>query len=201
MKRAGIYKILNPNGLIYIGQSTNIDNRLLNYKTDNKTYNSPIRQSMRRHGFNNHVFEILHECEISMLDQMEKYYINLYDSFNNGLNFTSGGKKGYIGSVETYKKVSQSLLGKKRPEYVINKIKETKRNNPVVVSNETRKLMSKKAKGNSSHSKKVKVTIGFEHAIFNSLKESSIALNVTREYLSRFVNGLASHPDFKIQYI
>jgi group I intron endonuclease len=201
MKKIGVYKIVSPEGLVYIGQSANLHKRLLNYKTDNKSYNSPIRQSIRKHGFDNHIFEILQECEKSMLDQIEKHYINSYDSFNNGLNFTSGGKVGYIGSPETYKKVSESLKGKQRTFDVRQKISQSHLSNSYIITNQTRFLMSESAKGNSSHSKKVKVTIGFEYAIFNSLKESAIALNITREYLSRFVNGLILHPDFKIEYI
>jgi len=197
----GIYKITNPKGLIYIGQSKNLHNRFINYKSDNVNYKSAIRQSIKKYGYESHKFEILEQCDKCNLDVLEKKYIIYHDSFNNGLNYTTGGKNGFKGKLETYEKISQSLKGRKRPEYVINKILETKRNNPVIVSKETRLKMSLKSKGNKSHCKKVKVTIGFYYAVFNSLKESANALNLTRTYLSRFINNNVIHPDFKIEYI
>jgi group I intron endonuclease len=197
----GIYKITNPLGLIYIGQSKNLNNRFLNYRYTNKNYKSAIRESLKKYGYNNHKFEVLEECDINDLNKLEIKYIKLYDSFKNGLNCTSGGIKQYQTDSETYKKISTLLKGKKRPDYVIDKIKETKRNNPIIVSNDTKLKMSLKAKGNKSHCKKVKVTIGFYHAIYNSLNESSKELRLTRARLSKFVNNHETHRDFKIEYI
>ena len=42
-------------------------------------------------------FESLH----LKLDELERFYINKYDSYNNGYNSTTGGSSGWIASEET----------------------------------------------------------------------------------------------------
>ena len=75
----GIYKITNPNNEIYVGQSTNIENRwnkdykTLRCKTQPKLYNS-----LKKYGPENHKFEIVEECVIEQLLMRETYYKNLY---------------------------------------------------------------------------------------------------------------------------
>ncbi len=70
----GIYKITNPKGEIYVGQSTNLEQREDNYrllacKNQKKIYNSLIE-----YGWNNHSFNIIEECSVSLLNERERYW-------------------------------------------------------------------------------------------------------------------------------
>jgi len=86
----GIYKITNPVGEVYIGQSTNILKRFYSHKLN---YGGlKLKESIKKYGFENHTFELKEECEKHLLSEREKFYINLYDSINKGLNIR-GDKK------------------------------------------------------------------------------------------------------------
>ena len=113
MKICGIYKITSPTNCIYIGQSINILRRWNEYsKLKGCGKNSRLLNSLAKYGFENHKFEVLHQCKIEELDNYEIYYIKLFDSFNteHGLNLHSGGSN-HIISTETRKKQSESHLG------------------------------------------------------------------------------------------
>ena len=55
--------------------------------------------------------ETLEECEEEKLDERERYYINLFSSYDNGYNLTLGGQDG-IGSLKTFsiEEVEAALL-------------------------------------------------------------------------------------------
>ena len=117
MKLTGIYKITSPTGKIYIGQSVNIKNRFKQYKyiSNNKIIGPKLYNSLKKHGFENHQFEIIEECIIEQLNGKEIYwkkhilesvgweqvlFCELYDR--------GGGPK----SEQTRLKTSLSLKGK-----------------------------------------------------------------------------------------
>lgn len=93
IKICGIYKITNPNGKIYIGQSINIHKRWLSYKGIRCKTQIKLLNSLKKYGVDNHKFEILQECLPEELNKLEKYYVDLYQTFNcdNGLNLKDGG--------------------------------------------------------------------------------------------------------------
>jgi|LakMenEpi03Aug12_release.lakeMendotaPanAssembly.Ray.scaffolds.fasta_scaffold314102_2 group I intron endonuclease len=107
----GIYKITNPNNEIYVGQSTNIENRwnkdykTLRCKTQPKLYNS-----LKKYGPENHKFEIVEECVIEQLLMRETYYKNLYKVLEvPSLCCRTDGRFGHM-SQETKDKISEGLL-------------------------------------------------------------------------------------------
>ena len=57
----GIYKITNPKGEVYIGQSTNIQKRFLMHRNSEENGKSKCSKSFFEYGFNNHKFEIIFE--------------------------------------------------------------------------------------------------------------------------------------------
>lgn len=72
------------------------------------SYNTLLSKAFRKYGINNFTFEILEECESSLLDEKETYYINLYNSLQpNGYNMTPGGDNRNIGNKLTYEQVKQ----------------------------------------------------------------------------------------------
>lgn len=84
----GIYKITSPSNKIYIGQSIDLDKRIKEYK---KVYNCKsqtiLYNSLKKHGIENHIFEIVCECEISELNDKERYYQDFFDcTGNKGMN-------------------------------------------------------------------------------------------------------------------
>lgn len=74
----GIYKITNPRGEVYIGQSRNIVGRLRIHR--NSKTKSSISQSIQKYGFYNHKAEVLivlkDGCSVKSLDFFEKHYIS-----------------------------------------------------------------------------------------------------------------------------
>lgn len=100
MATCGIYKITNLiNGHCYIGQSYNIEDRWAKEKNrafnpNAKEYNTPRSQAFRKYGLENFSFEILEECNISELNEKEKFYIKKYNSYFEGYNATTGGQNG-----------------------------------------------------------------------------------------------------------
>lgn len=96
-----IYKIENiTNGKVYIGQTiTPLAQRMSKHYSKAKTIENltGIDAAIKLYGKENFKVEILEECSPEELDEKERYYIQLYDSYNNGYNLTLGGQDG-IGS-------------------------------------------------------------------------------------------------------
>ena len=100
----GIYKYENKiNGHCYIGKSIDIKRRQYNHKSSAynekaKDYDSQFHQAIRKYGgFDAFEFSII--CEISpedysleLINQLEKTFIKLYNSYKNGYNATEGGE-------------------------------------------------------------------------------------------------------------
>src|ERR1700734_1082935 len=75
MKICGIYKITNPKGRIYIGQSVNIMDRLKHYRSENCKGQIRLFNSISKYGWDEHDFEIICQCNESELNNLEIYYI------------------------------------------------------------------------------------------------------------------------------
>lgn len=129
MRTAYIYKITSPSGKIYIGQTINLDKRKTKYKNlhckgQNKIYNSLIK-----YGWDNHLFEVIDQFEYKdnkqFLNEREIFWVEFYDSYNNGLNLTMGGDNniGKIISEETREKLRKSSTNKKHTEETKEKIR------------------------------------------------------------------------------
>ena len=114
-KICGIYKITSPTGKIYIGQSININSRFYRYKSYNCKNQPHLYNSLIKHGAINHLFEIIHICTPEELNNLEKYYIEFYSTFNKekGLNLKDGGDAGGKCSKITIEKLINSHLGQK----------------------------------------------------------------------------------------
>jgi len=107
----GIYKITNPKGRVYIGQSINVERRKYSYQSCNCKKQIRLYNSILKYGWINHKFEILCECEISELNEKERYYQDLYLTIGaNGLNCVltkTDDRSGYF-SGETKLKVKKT---------------------------------------------------------------------------------------------
>lgn len=95
--KSGIYKITNQtNDLCYIGQSVDLARRWKDHAKCGLGIDTPqnnkLYQAMIQDGLWNFSFEILEECPQSELNQKEKYYIQLYQSYEFGYNSNAGIK-------------------------------------------------------------------------------------------------------------
>lgn len=111
-----IYKITNPQGKVYIGQTSNYKNRLNHYRILNCKSQKKLYNSLKKYGFDKHTFEIIEEVSHETCDIREQYWINHYKSYwkdkNKGLNLNRGGFRPKP-TKETKNKISKSLMGSK----------------------------------------------------------------------------------------
>lgn len=142
----GIYKITNPEGKIYIGQSIDIEKRFRSYKRLNCKKQRKLFFSLKKYGCEKHIFKILEECNKEDLNRKEIYWISYYNSIDRGLNLASGGEGGGTPSEETKKRMSLSAMGKKWSNEAKLKYIESKTNHPMY-NDEWRSKISKANKG------------------------------------------------------
>ena len=153
----GIYKITSPSGKIYIGQSVNILSRINKYKNAKCITQPIILKSILKYGCDNHLFEIVLECDKSELNEKERYYQELFDCIGkNGLNcmLTNTSTKTGKARQETInklkgRKLSDSTCQKMRDKKLTeeHKLKISIANIGREVSKETRDKISKSNKG------------------------------------------------------
>lgn len=139
---SGIYIIRNTvNGKVYIGQSRRISNReYSHFRTLEKGthYNKHLQRSYNTYGRDAFVFEVIERCDVSELDEREKYYIKKYDSMNinKGYNNEGGGNVG--------KEVSERMREAKRGE-----------NNPMYGKKPSKETIEKMRKSSRGHNTKL----------------------------------------------
>jgi len=100
MKKIGIYKLENPKGAVYVGQSVDIDARYVKYRRMACKGQKKLYASLNKYGFEAHKFEIIEECSVEMLNDRERYWQDFYNVLSeNGLNLkltNSADKSGYF---------------------------------------------------------------------------------------------------------
>lgn len=97
----GIYKITNnTNGKSYIGKSSNINKRWLTHRSLDygRTPDKTLYKAFIKYGLDNFSFEILEGMSSEEYEKYsndrEIYWINYYNTFQNGYNETLGGDGG-----------------------------------------------------------------------------------------------------------
>ena len=172
--KSGIYCIENTkSNKKYIGQSVNIEDRWRKHisELNNKTHhNDHLQNAWNKYGEDCFKFYVLEYCDISDLDEKERYYIGLYNTTDrdSGYNLQSGGQVSNSHSDETKKKISES----NKKAYQNKELRKVRSNdalkqwaNPEIKekimgqnngmygkhhSEETRRKMSEKKKGKPS---------------------------------------------------
>lgn len=126
---SGIYKITNTvNGKIYIGQSRDLKQRRQDEILKQRV-NRHLKNSFKKYGVDKFQIEILAECDIEQLDELEKHFIAEYDSTNPmiGYNKTYGGRHKYKFSPEARQDMSgpnNPFYGKKHTPETIRRLSE-----------------------------------------------------------------------------
>ena len=87
------------NGKVYIGQTIQpLSKRMQRHFCLTASSESEmcmaIKRAIKKYGKENFSSIILEECDYSVLNEREQFYINKYDSYANGYNCTPGGACG-----------------------------------------------------------------------------------------------------------
>lgn len=96
-----IYKITNlVNGKSYIGKTErSIKVRWKEHlRLSRLNYQLPLYRAFLKYGTDNFSVEQIEECDPTILDEREIYWIAYYDTYRNGYNCTEGGE----GGIKTY---------------------------------------------------------------------------------------------------
>ena len=93
----GIYKITNiKTKECYSGQAIHIKDRFVEHAKCGLGIDTPagnkLYKAIQEFGLWNFSFEVLEECPREQLNEKEKYYIDLYSSYDYGYNSTRGNK-------------------------------------------------------------------------------------------------------------
>lgn len=224
----GIYKITNPNGKIYIGQSKDLDRRFRQYNNKNCKGQIHLYNSLKKYGVENHKFEIIDICDEEFhLNFKEYHYQKLYKVVETGLNCTyiDPYKGVNICTDEIKAKMSRSHKGKKLSLDHCKAIGLSKTG--IIQSDETRLKRSNSLKGRkyseisiqkmrdyaltrtyseitrkkmseSQHCSKKVIDIS-TNIIYNSIKECSRELDLNYKSLYRKVIGFYKENDTTIR--
>lgn len=130
MAESCVYKFLSPSGKVYIGQTSNLNRRLIEHKYRSKKSNLKFYNSISKYGIDNHEIEVLFisDCDYEK-DIMEAFYIEYYKSTESGLNINRfsyfiNGFKGKKHSKENVLLIKKRMKGF-TPIEAINKIKKS----------------------------------------------------------------------------
>jgi hypothetical protein len=151
-----IYKVTNRiNGKSYIGQTVKpLSERISEHvchallKKDNTYFHNAIR----KYGKENFEWKIIVECSsLEKLNTVEIEMIKKHDTFESGYNLNLGGGSniGFKHTEEAKKRISESRMGEKNPNY--GKYGEKNHNFGKTRSKESKKKMSEAHMGEKNH--------------------------------------------------
>jgi group I intron endonuclease len=189
-KIIGIYKVTNPVGAVYIGESKDIyrrwnrEYRILQCKSQRRLY-----YSFLKYGVENHTFEIVKECTVKEIPYYERHYQEYYNVLDKdyGLNckLSKVGDKKQIDSEETKQKKSESAKGKKLSEGTCKKISELKKGNKHNLGRkQSEEHIRKRIENNSK-----KVINTETNKIYNSVTELCKILGLVYSTMAGRLNG------------
>lgn len=123
----GIYKITNKiNQKSYIGKSKNIEERWKQHLRPSSWQREPTKllyKAFKKYGINNfnfNVLEIINDDYQNKSNQQEQYWINQFNTYQNGYNSTKGGDGGttVLSPRKKYGKVTIEEVYYLRKRYV-----------------------------------------------------------------------------------
>jgi group I intron endonuclease len=200
----GIYKIVSPSNKIYIGQSTNIDQRWYYYKKLYCKSQTKLYYSLKKYTPESHNFTIIEECSENMLLERETYWKNFYKVLEIPSLCCRTDGKGGKNSKETNNKISNSNKG-------ISRNKGRKQ------SFEEKQLRSKIKKGtklSKSHTENMRkgmlgknttpILCINDNTSYSSIKEAALTYNLHPSSIDNILSGKANYTrkeKLKFKYI
>lgn len=193
----GIYKITSPSGKVYIGQSIDIEHRFHEYSLiTNCNFQTKLFRSLKKYGANKHSFEILEECALEKLNERERYYQDKYNVLSEyGLNcrLTTTQDKSGKNSLESNKKRSESLKGKKRGPRPDVSERNKKVHKDKIITKEHREAISKHFKGKPHPYQGPRgVTLRKPILQYSKDRTTLIKEHISMQEAAKFVNRRAS---------
>lgn len=105
----GIYKITNKEtGKSYIGQSNDIERRFKEHQIKGEASRIPVDIAIKKYGKDKFSYEIIEECNIDELNSKETYWIQYFDTVNNGYNCNNGGEQQSVGEANGRAKLTEN---------------------------------------------------------------------------------------------
>jgi len=111
MSQGTIYMIINKvTGCKYIGQTTESTNKKWKEHIDQskRMSNKPLHKAMRKHGNHNFLIKVLCECNITELDEKEKFYIKEYNTLDSDKGYNGNDTEEEILPKEEEKKKDEN---------------------------------------------------------------------------------------------
>lgn len=189
-----IYCLEFPNGKKYIGQTKNINKRIINYKYNDTRNQHKIHNALKKYGFECVIFTIIAEnLNLQQANELEIHYIKEFKCIENGYNISAGGNK----SPTEQEEVKQKL----RNYNALPEVKERKRNemkkrmdNPIyrdkaiktIHSKESRIKARKSMKDNNASCKTIQCIETKQ--IFISARDAAKFYNGSYKHLSSHLN-------------
>jgi group I intron endonuclease len=193
----GIYKITNPKGKVYIGQSIDLKQRFAHYKMINCKGQKKLYSSLVKYGYENHIIEIITKGDYNrdILNELEKHYIQIYNSFRNGLNLSIGGNS--LGSGENHPCYGEKLSNQHKDKISFGLLNSNRIYKPHTEESKIRMSNAKKGKAISKETiDKIKIALNnlpFEQKErLKKLKQNRIIKQETRDKISK-ANSLGNH--------
>lgn len=192
----GIYKITNPKGRIYIGQSINIESRFYNYSIASCHKQRRLHNSLLKYGYLNHKFEVIEECSIDELNSKERHYQEQYDVLSAmGLNcvYQCTNEKRKVISSEVKNRISIGNSGVNNGMYGTKHTEEFKQNrrNYKHTEESLLKIQQRSKGGNNPNAK---IVLDLSTGIFyDCVGDASFVLGLKRDCLKQKLNGKRSN--------
>lgn len=117
----------NVNDKLYVGQTIRTVKKRWKEHCTNDDGCSALHGAIEKYLPENFTIEVLIETDDNLLDDLERSYIEKYNSLcPNGYNIQTGGNKGKKHCKESCEKMRQSKLGDKNPNFGKPRTDETK---------------------------------------------------------------------------
>ena len=202
-----IYKYTNLlNGKVYIGQTIQeLKERHAKHvsvafgKENGHGYNYLIHRAFRKYGVDNFSLEILERVDNTLLNQKEREYIALYDSYEHGYNMTPGGESApqdfplSQNELDLVKKLFEEGKAIKKIAELTNhhyrKIKRTLIENLGYTEAE---LAFRYLNSKGQSAKNTVCVLNLDREViftYDSIKETAKALGISAAWMSKIVNS------------
>jgi group I intron endonuclease len=188
----GVYMITNPKGRVYVGQSKDIENRFKQYRYNHFKKQPRLYNSIQKHGYEAHNFQVICECKEDELNNKERYYQEKYNVLGaKGLNceLVSSNNAPKRLSEESKRKISVKNKGTKNGMYGRKMSEEFKinRRNYKHTKEALQKISTGSKGGNNPNSKLV---LCLKTGIFyECIGEAAESLNIPYDRLKQWLNG------------
>lgn len=183
--KSGVYRWINRvNNKTYIGSSTNLSTRLLDYYQIKHLlkYKTPIHFALLKYGYSNFILEVLEYCNKNETVQKEQHYFDQLNPEYNVLKI-AGSTKGY--------KHTKATIEKMKTVHLSNddiKLSRSLARLGFKVSDFTRKRLSEITTARAGIAVTVYNMDTNEEKEYVNITEAAKALNVSRTAVRKAIN-------------